>query len=192
MANRAKSRVAGFTLIELMVTLAVLAVVLAAAVPSFTDFMDKYRLRGAVDDVISVVSNARAEAVKSDRDVNITVDGTTAAWCVGANAADTPLPGEEAVGAIACDCTNAAQCLVGGARLAVDAGKHPGVAVDAVGDSFSFDSKLGTITPLGTTTATFRSPSGKYAMQLDVNALGQASVCQPSSEPVIAGVPTCP
>jgi prepilin-type N-terminal cleavage/methylation domain-containing protein len=47
----------GFTLIELMVTLAVMAVVLAAAAPSFADFFDKSRVRGAADGVISLIGN---------------------------------------------------------------------------------------------------------------------------------------
>ena len=90
MGCKARSRIKGVTLIELMVTIAVLAIVLAAATPSFTDFFDRYRLRGAVDDVVSVISNARAEAVKGDRDVAVSIGGTTGAWCVGANAAVEP------------------------------------------------------------------------------------------------------
>lgn len=192
MATTARSYRLGFTLIELMVTIAVLAILATLAMPSFSDFFDRYRLRGAVDDVISVIANARAEAVKADRDVNVSIDGTPAAWCVGANAALEPAAGALAPDATACACTNGTACLVGGQRLAVDVGKHAGVTVGAVGGTFTFDSKLGMITPLGTASATFRSPTSKYAMQLNVNAMGQASACQPPAEPAIAGVPTCP
>jgi len=100
--------------------------------------------------------------------------------------------GARAVDAPACICTDAAACLVGGQRLAVDVGRHAGVTVGAVGGNFMIDSKLGMITPLGTASATFRSPTSKYAMQLNVNAMGQASACRPPAELVIAGVPTCP
>lgn len=79
--GRDRSECSGFTLIELMVTIAVLAILLAVALPSFADFFDKYRLRGAVDDVVSVISNARAESVKADRDVNISFGGTAPQWC---------------------------------------------------------------------------------------------------------------
>ena len=175
-----------------MVTIAVLAILVTIALPSFSDFFDRYRLRGAVDDVISVIANARAEAVKADRDVNVSIGGTTAAWCVGANAALEPAAGARAPVATACACTNGAACLVGGQRLAVDVGKHAGVTVGAVSGNFIFDSKLGMIMPLGTASATFHSPSSKYAMQLNVNAMGQASACRPSTQPAITGVPTCP
>jgi type IV fimbrial biogenesis protein FimT len=181
----------GFTLIELMVTLAVLAILLVAAVPSFADFFDKYRLRGAVDDVVSAISNARAASVKADRDVNIAFGGTASAWCVGANGADDPSGGNPVPAVEACDCTSSSACLVGGERIAVDVGKHAKVAVNDVATSFTYNSKLGLIEPLGSATETFTSPTGKYDMRLDVNALGQASVCVPSGKPAIAGVTSC-
>ena len=182
---------AGFTLVELMVTVAVASIVLVAAVPSFVDFFDKYRVRGAVDDVVSTISNARAAAVRSDRDVNIAFNGTTTAWCVGANAAVEPSNGDPVGAAAACNCTNTAQCQVGGERLAVDVGKHPGVSVNSVATTFAYSSKLGLINPLGSATATFTSPRGKYDIRLNVNALGQASVCTPTGKPAIAGVASC-
>jgi type IV fimbrial biogenesis protein FimT len=181
----------GFTLIELMVTLAVLAILLVAAVPSFTDFFDRYRLRGAVDDVVSVISDARAASVKADRDVNIAFGGTTSAWCVGANGAADPSGGNPVPPVAACNCTNSSACLVDGERIAVDTGKHANVAINSVATSFNYNSKLGVIEPLGSATATFTSPTGKYDMRLDVNALGQASVCVPSGKPAIAGVISC-
>jgi prepilin-type N-terminal cleavage/methylation domain-containing protein len=181
----------GFTLIELMVTLTVLAIVMVAAVPSFVDFFDKYRLRGAVDDVVSVISNARAASVKADRDVNIAFGGTTTAWCVGANAAVEPTSGNPAAGATACDCTDTSKCLVDGQRFAVDVGRHVGIAVNSVATTFDYSSKLGLINPLGNAAATFTSPRGKYDMQVNINALGQANVCTPLGKPAIAGVPSC-
>jgi type IV fimbrial biogenesis protein FimT len=179
-------------MIELMVTIAVLAILLAAATPSFVDFFDKYRLRGAVDDVVSVISNARAASVKSDRDVNISFNGTsTTQWCLGANAAEEPSGGNPTPGATPCDCTNTAQCIVGGERMAVDVGQEGGVAVDSLATTFGFSSKLGLIDPLGTASATFTSPRGKYDITVNINALGQASACTPGTKPVIAGVASC-
>lgn len=182
----------GFTLIELMVTIAVLAILLAAATPSFVDFFDKYRLRGAVDDVVSVISNARAAAVKSDRNVNISFGGaSTTAWCLGANAAEEPSGGEPVGDAEPCDCANTAECIVAGERMAVDVGQEGGVAVDSLTTTFGFSSKLGLINPLGSASATFTSPRGKYDITVNINALGQASACTPAAKPVIAGVASC-
>ena len=183
----------GFTLIELMVTLGVLAIVLAAAAPSFADFLDRYRLRGAVDDVVSVISDARAASVKTDRDVNISLGGaSTTAWCLGANAAVDPAAGNRASPAVACDCTDATQCLVGGERMAVDVGQEGQVSVDSLATTINFNSKLGLKTnPMNPSIATFTSPRGRYDLQVTVNVLGQASVCTPAGKPAISGIDSC-
>ena len=61
-----------------MVTLAVMAILMTAAVPSFVDFFERNRVRTAADGVISLVSDARAEAVKNALDVNISMGGGSA------------------------------------------------------------------------------------------------------------------
>jgi type IV fimbrial biogenesis protein FimT len=181
----------GFTLIELMVTLGVMAILLVAGVPSFVDFFDKNRVRGAADGVISLISNARAEAVKNDLDVNIAMTGSGAAWCIGANAATPPSGGNAAGAASPCDCTDANQCRVAGQRSVVETGAYPDVRVGALPAALTFDSNLGAITPLGTRNVTFTSPRGRYDLAVEVNALGQARLCVPAGKPVIAGVSSC-
>ena len=181
----------GFTLIELIITLAVISVVLIAAAPSFADFLDKNRVRGAADGVISLISNARAEAVKTDLDVNIAFTGSGSSWCVGANSATAPTGGNPAGAAAACNCTDAAQCRVSGLRSAIETGAYPDVAIGVLPAALNFDSKLGAISPLGARNVTLTSPKGKYDLRVEVNALGQARLCVPASKPAIAGVAQC-
>lgn len=57
-------RVCGFTAIELMVTIAVLAILVAVAAPSFTPIMERWRLRSAAEDLQSTLHFARSEAIK--------------------------------------------------------------------------------------------------------------------------------
>ena len=45
-----------------------------------------------------------------------------------------------------------------------------------------FDSKLGTVTPLGSRAVTLTSPKGKYDIKVEVNALGQARSCVPATQ----------
>ena len=187
-------KASGFTLVELMVTIAVAAVLLIVATPSFTDFLDKARLRGVAGNAVDFINAARAQSVKQGRDVNVAFGGTTSAWCIGANAAADPgTPGNAVDPASECNCsTAAASCLVGGTQTTLDSASINGVAISAIPASFTFDNRLGTVMPLGTTTTTFSSPRKKFDLQLTVTPLGQASLCVPStSKRAFSEYPSC-
>ena len=57
----------GFTLIELVITFALVAVLLVLAAPSFVRFQRNSELTTSANDFIGAVSAARAEAMKSQR-----------------------------------------------------------------------------------------------------------------------------
>ena len=63
----------GFTLIELMVTIAVLAIIVMAAAPSFGDMMERQQLNSSTQNLVGILSQARAQAtlVRSDVQVEI-------------------------------------------------------------------------------------------------------------------------
>ena len=71
----------GFTLVELMCTLAVLAILAFAAAPSFASLMAGQRVRSASLDLSSALLLARSEAVK--RNATVTLAPTGAAWTAG-------------------------------------------------------------------------------------------------------------
>ena len=64
---RAKAR--GFTLIELMITLVIIAILLAIGVPNMTDFIAEQRVRTIASDITSEIMFARAKAVEMSRRV---------------------------------------------------------------------------------------------------------------------------
>lgn len=77
-----KKTTKGFTLMELMMTLAVVGVILAVAVPSFRAFQLNNRMTSAANDLLASIQHARSEAIKRQRIV---------ALCASANpAADPP------------------------------------------------------------------------------------------------------
>ncbi|AZZ44132.1 fimbrial biogenesis protein FimT [Pseudomonadaceae bacterium SI-3] len=83
MANRNQ----GFTLIDLMVTLSVLSVVAAIAIPAFGNMIERSRQEALKDEVESTLHNARTQAVLRRRTIEIcgSGDGATCStnWADG-------------------------------------------------------------------------------------------------------------
>jgi type IV fimbrial biogenesis protein FimT len=75
------ARQRGFTAIELMVTLAVLAVLAAIAAPSFTPLIERWRVRQATEDLQSTLYYARSEAIK--RGGGVTIAAAAGGWADG-------------------------------------------------------------------------------------------------------------
>ena len=67
----APSHAMGFTLVELMVTLAVLAVVMAIAAPSFTFVRNNARLSGATNEMVATLQLARMDAIRLNGRVTV-------------------------------------------------------------------------------------------------------------------------
>jgi type IV fimbrial biogenesis protein FimT len=62
-------RQAGFTLMELMLVIALTAVVMAIGVPNFRNFMQNSRMTSAANDMLAAVYTARTESVKRHQPV---------------------------------------------------------------------------------------------------------------------------
>ena len=76
-------KTAGFTLIELMVTVVILAIIATVAVPGFGNLIGENRLTSGTNLLMSSIRLARAEAVKRGTTVTFSTDGGLASgWCV--------------------------------------------------------------------------------------------------------------
>jgi type IV fimbrial biogenesis protein FimT len=208
----------GYTIIELMVTLAVAAVLVGLAVPSFRDLIEKSRLRGATDDLVNLLNTSRSSAVKLGLDVNASVTITSSTnWCAGAVSATDPESssstiGQAAASASACDCTSATACIIAGIvngsstsagqTSLVSSTSYSGVQLSSGSTNtllqgvggVVFNSKYGALdfSSLSTLSPlTVTSSSGKYQTQITMSALGQTYVCTPSSSKFVSGYPSC-
>ena len=66
----------GFTMIELIVVIAIMAIVITIAVPGFAVWLPNYRLKSAVRDIYSNMQSAKLKAAKENADVVIWFDKT--------------------------------------------------------------------------------------------------------------------
>lgn len=85
---------AGFTLLELMVTLAVLAILAGLTAPMFTQFTRNQRIKAATSELTYALTLARGEALKRNVDVVVAPDedgGWQIGWTVTADGVADPL-----------------------------------------------------------------------------------------------------
>jgi type IV fimbrial biogenesis protein FimT len=71
----------GFTLIELMIGITILAIVMAMGMPSYSVWIQNMRLRNAAESILNGLQLARAEAVRRNTSVQFIL-GTGSSWCV--------------------------------------------------------------------------------------------------------------
>jgi type IV fimbrial biogenesis protein FimT len=86
--SRIRPRMHGFSMIELMVTLAVMVILLIVAVPMISSTLEKSNVTSASNALLADISYARSEAVNRGTDVSMcaTTDGAT---CDSSSAFDT-------------------------------------------------------------------------------------------------------
>lgn len=77
-ARRIARSIGGFTLVEAMIAIAVLAILASLAAPSFKELLAAQRIRLTASDLYSSLLMARSEAMK--RNVTVTVTATGGDW----------------------------------------------------------------------------------------------------------------
>lgn len=70
-------KIVGYTLIEILVTLAIMGVLLALAIPSYTDWQMERELTSDTKKVLSFLQEERSIAFTTKQNINLTIDGTT-------------------------------------------------------------------------------------------------------------------
>lgn len=185
--SRGNGPVGGFTLVELMVTITVVAILLALAVPSFRDLTERSALRGAADNVVAVIAAAKQEAIKRDSLVRVDFKTVGTGFCIGAKTILNPTDA-------GCDCSVANCPLATYPSSGLELRSVSLVGTPAFGSDAAFviDPKTGMLADLADAgNAELQVPRG-YAVRIDVNAMGRATQCAPSGKKNLFGMETCP
>jgi type IV fimbrial biogenesis protein FimT len=185
----------GFTVVELMVVILIVALTLTYGLPAFDGLMDRYRIKSAADTLHSDLQFARSEAIRANSDACVGF-ATGGAWCYGMNLASTASSCEVS----ACDCTIADPADAQYCSLRrVTSADLPQIKLPAAGN-VTFPGNVTGFEPTRGTTAlstagsalaggaTFESTGGRRAT-VNVNAIGRASACSPTDS--VPGLPSC-
>ncbi len=162
----------GFTLLEMMIGLAIVAVLASLALPSLSATIARQRLKAAAEMLAADLAEARHEAARRGLPLHLHFK-TAANWCW----AMTTTSG--------CDCAVAQQCIV----RATGAADHPGVLlVEAADVRFDPEGSGSANSAVSQGHALLQSARGEQ-LRVSLTRLGRAKLCSPAGE--LSAYPRC-
>jgi len=180
----------GFTVIEFMISLAVLAIITSLAVPSYRTLLEKRQVTSAAEQLKAFLSAVQIESVKRDERLAVSYSRAAAdSWCVGYT-----------TNTAGCDCTKGAAdanaCVVDGElRVFSDANlNHPGIMDAMTGDGgFVYDPVRGLMLDhADALTLELLSPDEhQYALNVEVIATGRVKICSKDGAGAVPGYAIC-
>ena len=160
-----RARPRGLTLLELLFTLAIVAVLLTLALPSFGSILSRHRLKAAAEQLAADLAELRLQAAQRGVPLHLQIHAG-AQWCYAlATASD-------------CDCRVSQACQL----KTVRAQDHPGVTL-LEGRNLRFDSGAA-----GASAALLQGGGGAQ-LRVGVAPLGRPRICAPGG--AVAGYPAC-
>ena len=180
---------AGFTLIELMITVTIFAILLGVALPSFTNMMDNRKMVSQLSKLTAVIAYGRSEAVT--RSVSVIIcsssDGSS---CAGNNNWEqgwimfADVDGDGAADANSADCAIGQDCMLNVQDRLPDGvtlrGSVANLVYTATGD------------PAAGGGTTFRLCSANAESSGDTQHSRTITINAPGSASVAMGAATCP
>lgn len=168
----------GLTLVELLVAITITFILMAIAVPAFSNMLHTSRLRAAADTLAADLRLVMSEATKRGEDALISFqqDNNGANWCYGLSISNP------------CNCRQANSCQIDGVERITNGQDFAGLIVDPTHSSYSFKPKRSTVTAGN---ILFTAANGAQLKVL-ISGYGRIRPCSPSGSGNISGYPVCP
>lgn len=181
----------GFSIIEVLMSVVLLGIGMALAIPSYRDMVEKRQVTNGAEQLASFVNTAQGVAMKTNQVVTVSYSRSDEDdWCIGAVSGTT-----------ACDCTQndtgaADYCQIASQPFILNNG-HAGdlQLMHAMrGDgSYAFDPVRGLLLDLDDSlTVELRSPSEDFRLNMVVNSAGRVILCSDGSDHAVPGYQPCP
>lgn len=179
----------GMTLIEMVIALAIIAVLATVTIPSYENFTDKARLKGAAENLAANLALARTEAIKRNMILSVSFTATgNSTWCFGidentgcnchlvdptnANACALPVAGAQALMATTTDTSVTPNASDNYRNIQMDAPSF------GAGNAFTTIDPIRGMADSGSVTLT--SAKGRV-LKVILNLLGHARICTPAT-----------
>jgi type IV fimbrial biogenesis protein FimT len=174
----------GFTLIELMITLSVLAITLTVGVPSFARMIEKQRITEVAETFYSHLQEARLMAIARSEPIffNMAADGSTT-WSFGIGTDESCDPDEDDLTADPPPCS---VTIDDGSGVDVPviqrftSADHPGIRLATDNASIEFDPRRGTAETAAITMTS--TGAGGFQVIAETALLGHIRLCSPAGD----------
>jgi type IV fimbrial biogenesis protein FimT len=194
----------GFTLVEFMIVITIVAIGVALAVPSFSDMIERKAVGGAAEAAYEQLQLARSQALKRSKPilVDFHINGTD--WFVGFTDKMTGCEADKNdSSACTVDYNNDGMDAFDGYIKRIQGSNHKNITMSlgtAFADTLTGDcasAPAGTacfdyVRGLARTGAyDFASANANYKLSVEVTMLGHVNICVPTTEKTITGYRVC-
>lgn len=181
----------GFSLVEIMMSLVLLGIGMALALPSYRDMVEKRQVTNGAEQLASFINTAQGVAMKTNQVVTISYDRSGHDdWCIGAVSGET-----------ACDCTVTDTSATDYCQIATQpfilnnghAGDRELMHAMEGDGAYAFDPIRGLFLDLDDSlTLELHSNNRDFRLNLMVNSTGRVILCSGDSTHSIPGYQACP
>ncbi|WP_081686927.1 prepilin-type N-terminal cleavage/methylation domain-containing protein [Chitinilyticum litopenaei] len=191
-------RTEGFTLIELMIVVTILGIVLAIAIPNFTEWLRRTQLAGAATEFATVIQTAKNESQRQQKRIFLIATRTDAtSWFILASSdpacretssdLDAKKPNQP------CDLKIAySQNHSNTELLSLDTGITSTGTSDTSNPFFNpIDTFFKPLGGSGDQQATLQTKDGKYQLVVKLSQTGHTLLCTPTGKPIFSDFKQC-